>query len=163
MAGIAAVFWGGAGSSVPLPNLLAAVGTATCFALALVVAKGGPEMHLAAVNAVGMLVGAAILFVLSRIGGEALAIPVLPATWIALLHLAVPGSVGGFGLMLFLLNRLPASVVSYQAVLTPIVAIALSAWLLGERLSWGLAVGAALVIVGVYVGVLSVDRPRSPM
>jgi drug/metabolite transporter (DMT)-like permease len=48
-------------------------------------------------------------------------------------------------------------------VLTPIVAIALSAWLLGERLSWGLAVGAALVIVGVYVGVLSVDRPRSPM
>jgi drug/metabolite transporter (DMT)-like permease len=82
-------------------------------------------------------------------------IPRQPATWAAQLYLIVPGSVGLFGLLLYLLARWTASAVSYQAVLSPPVAVALSWWLLGEQPSSGLFLGGALVLIGVYFGVIA--------
>jgi drug/metabolite transporter (DMT)-like permease len=158
LGGIAAMFGERAGTEIPPAYLLAGVGTAACFSLAIVVVKMFPEVHLAAMNAVGMLVGALILLGLSFASGEAAVIPQDPITWVAYLYLVLPGSIGVFVLLLFVLKRWTASGVSYQTVLTPVVAVALSAWLLDEPLTGGLFLGGALVIVGVYIGALAQGR-----
>ena len=44
---------------------------------------------------------------------------------------------------------------AYQFVLFPFVALSMSAWLTGEKLSPVLLAGASLVLAGVLVGILS--------
>jgi drug/metabolite transporter (DMT)-like permease len=161
LAGIAVIFGERAGRDIPALHLLAAVAAAASFALAPVVVKSFPQVPLAAMNAVGMLTGTLILLGLSLAFGEGMFIPSQPTTWAALLYLVVPGSVGVFGLMLFLLQRWTATGVSFQAVLSPIVSIALSAWLLDEPVTSGLFVGGVLVIAGVYIGALAPSRRRA--
>lgn len=156
--GIAIMFGEPAGKDIPLAYLLAIVGTAACFALAPVVVKAFPPVHLATMNAVGMLTGALMLLGLSLASGEGAVIPKDPVTWAAHLYLVLPGSVGVFALLLFILRRWTASGVSYQTVLSPLVTIALSAWLLDEPLTGGLFLGGSLVIAGVYAGALAPDR-----
>ena len=156
--GLAIMFREPAGKDIPLAYLLATVGTAACFALAPVVVKAFPPVHLATMNAIGMLTGAVMLLGLSLAYGEGAVIPKDPVTWAAHLYLVLPGSVGVFALLLFVLKRWTASGVSYQTVLSPLVTIALSAWLLGEPLTGGLFLGGSLVIAGVYVGALAPDR-----
>jgi drug/metabolite transporter (DMT)-like permease len=155
IAGTAIIFGAGSAKDIPPIYLLAAFGTVICFSSALVVVKLFPQIHPAVMNTVGMFTGTLILLGLSLFYGESGLIPQKSATWIAQIYLIVPGSVGVFGLILFLLRRWTASGVSYQAVLTPIVTIGLSAWLLGEPLTRGLFLGCVFVIAGVYVGVLA--------
>ena len=158
--GIAAMFGERAGRDIPPGYLLAAVGTAAIFALAPVVVKAFPQVHLATTNAVGMITGALLLLTLAFVYKESMAVPGNLATWAAFLYLVLPGSVGVFGLLLFVLKRWTATAVSYQAVLSPLVAIALSAWLLGEPLTGGLFLGSLLVTAGVYIGAIAPDRRR---
>jgi drug/metabolite transporter (DMT)-like permease len=155
LGGIALLFDQPVGQAIPLAYLLAAVATAACFALVPVLVKRFPPVHLAAMNAVGMLTGTVVLLGLSLALGEAWLVPRLPATWLAQLHLVLPGSLGVFALLLFILQRWTATGLSYQSVLSPIVSIALAAWLLDEPLSRGLLAGGALVVVGVYFGALA--------
>jgi len=152
--GIATMFGERAGGDIPVPYLLAVVGTAACFALVPVVVKLFPEVHVATNNAIGMLTGTLLLLSLYFATGEDIVIPELPSTWIAQLYLVLAGSVGVFALLLFVVGRWTASAVSYQAVLSPVVSIALSAWLLDEPLTGGLLLGGALVLAGVFVGTL---------
>jgi drug/metabolite transporter (DMT)-like permease len=155
VAGIAVMFGERAGQEIPSLYLLAAVATAAVFAMAPVVVKSYPPVHLAITNGLGMLTGAVLLLALSFVYREEAAIPRQAATWAAYLYLVLPGSVGVFGLLLYVLKRWTATAVSYQAVLSPIVAIGLSAWLLGEPVTGGLFVGSVLVLAGVYIGALS--------
>ena len=157
VAGIALIFGEQAGGDIPFLYLLAGVGTAASFGLVPVVIKSFPDVPVAVNNAIGMLTGAVILLTLSRATGEPMVVPALPETWLAQLYLVIPGSVGVFALLLFVLKRWTATAVSYQPVLSPIVSIALAAWLLGEPVTQGLFLGGVLVLVGVYVGALSPD------
>jgi len=155
IAGTAIMFGTGTGKDVPPLYLLAAFGTVVCFALAPVVVKLYPQIHPAIMNTIGMFTGTLILLSLSLLYGEDTVIPKRLSTWVAQIYLILPGSVGVFGLILFLLRRWTASGVSYQTVLTPIVTISLSAWLLDEPLTSGLFLGCIFVIVGVYIGALA--------
>jgi len=76
-------------------------------------------------------------------------------TWAAFLYLVLPGSVFLFGLLLFVLKRWTASAVAYLSVLSPIVTILLSAWLLAEPVSERLFLGSALVLAGVSLSSLA--------
>jgi len=156
--GTAIIFGTGTGRAVPPAYLLAAFGAVVCFSLAPVVVKLNPQIHPAVMNTIGMFTGTLILLGLSLLYGENAVIPKNLATWIAQIYLITLGSVGVFGLILFLLKRWTASGVSYQTVLTPIVTIGLSAWLLGEPLTSSLFVGCISVTAGVYVGALASDR-----
>jgi drug/metabolite transporter (DMT)-like permease len=158
LGGIAAIFGERAGKDIPIPYLLSAVGAAITFALAPVIVKTFPRVHLAITNGLGMMTGALILLGLSFYKKETIILPGQPATWAAFLYLVLPGSVGAFALLLFVLKQWTATAVSYQAVLSPLVAITLSAWLLGEPLTGGLFLGSILVIAGVYIGVLAPVR-----
>jgi drug/metabolite transporter (DMT)-like permease len=159
--GMAFLFRDQAGDEIPAKFLLAALGAAASFAMGLVVVKGFPKVHPATMNGLGMLTGALILLGLSLLFGETWGVPRDPATWIAYLYLVLAGSVGVFALLLFILKRWTATGVSYQTVLSPIIAIVLSSWLLDETISGGLFLGASLVITGVYIGALMPSRRTS--
>ncbi len=151
--GMAIMYGERAGQNIPTAYLLATVATAVCFASVPVIVKSFPPVHPATTNALGMFIGALLLLSLSFAISETRVIPTGLATRIAYLYLVTLGSIGVFGLYLFILGRWTASGTSYQAVLTPPVTIALSAWLLGEPLTWGLIIGGVVVLVGVYFGI----------
>ncbi len=140
--------------SLPLASVLAAVGSALCFAEAAVLVRWFPPVHPVTMNAVGMTAGAVGLLVAAVIAGESLELPNRSATWSAVVYLVTFGSIGVFLLYLFVLGRWAASRAAYTFVLIPIVAVLLSAWLDDEPVGVGLLLGGALVLLGVYVGAL---------
>ncbi|MEO5704831.1 MAG: EamA family transporter [Candidatus Limnocylindrales bacterium] len=101
-----------------------------------------------------MLVAVPVFVALSIVAGEPVALPQLSQTWIALGYLIVFGSVLVFGLTMYTLRTLPASVVGYQTLLFPLVGVTVAAVLTGERFSGSFFVGGVVMLLGVYVGVL---------
>jgi drug/metabolite transporter (DMT)-like permease len=140
--------------SLPALSVLAALGSALCFAQSAVLLRRLPPVHPVTMNAVGMACGTVVLVIAAFAVGESFALPDGGETWAAVWYLVTFGSVGVFLLYLFVLRRWLASRAAYSFVLIPIVTIALSAWLDDEPVGWGLLVGGALVLAGVYVGAL---------
>ena len=153
--GIASIFSEWAGIQIQINYMLAGVGAVIVVSMAGVVFKLLPPVNPHAMNGVAMLTGALFLLSLSFATGEEAVLPVGFNTWIALLYLVLFGSVAVFALFLFVLSRWTASGVSYQAVLSPVVTILLSVWLLAEPISNRLILGSALVLAGIYLGSLS--------
>ena len=154
VAGMAVIFREGLGAGVPLGSLLALLGAAVCFAETGIVVKAFPRVHPVSMNAIGLSVGGLMLLVLAVVYGESLAVPDLAKTWVAQAYLVIFGSVLTFTLYVYVLRRWTASAVSYEGVLIPIVAILLASWLQDEEITWALAAGSVLVLIGVYVGAL---------
>ena len=144
--------------SLPVLSVLAALGSAACFAQAAVVVRMLPPVHPVSLNGVGMAAGALALFAAAVITGDSVALPDTGSTWSALAYLVTLGSMGVFLLYVFVLRRWAASRAAYSFVLIPIVTVALSAWLDDEPVGTELALGGVLVLGGVYVGAL---RPSS--
>ncbi len=144
---------------LPPASLVAALLGVVCFALATVVARRFRGIHPVTMNAVGMAGGAAVLIAGSALIGERWVLPQQAATWVALGYLVVFGSVLVFLLYVLVLRHWAASRGAYIFVLAPFVTVLLSAWLDDEPVGWGLLVGGALVLVGVYIGAL---RPADP-
>ena len=159
LAGMAVIFNEGLDAGVPLSSLVAFLVAAACFAETNIVVKAFPRVHPAAMNAIGLGIGGAILLLVSFAVGEAHAVPELARTWIAQIYLVVLGSVAVFTLYVFVIHRWTASAVSYEGVLIPLVAILLSVWLQDERITWAFAGGSVLVLLGVYFGVLRGEQP----
>lgn len=146
--------------SLPLLSVLAALGSALCFAEAAVLIRRLPPVHPVTMNAVGMTAGAAALLTASVVAGEAHALPDGAETWSAVAYLVTFGSMGVFLLYLFVLRRWAASRAAYSFVLIPVVAVVLSAWLDDEPIGWSLVLGGILVLGGVYVGALRAPAPE---
>jgi drug/metabolite transporter (DMT)-like permease len=161
VAGISVVFNSGLDAGVPLRSMVAILAGALCWAEAFIVVKAAPPLHVAVMNTIAMSAGAAILFVLTVVFGDTYSIPERASTWGALAYLVTAGSVGVFALYLVVLRRWTASQASYQLVLIPLVTIVVSAWLQDERVTWSFAAGSALVLVGVYFGVLRRPATRA--
>ena len=140
--------------SLPPLAILAALGSALCFAGAAVLVRRLPPVHPVSMNAIGMLAGAVALFAGSLLAGESRALPAHSDTWWAVAYLVTFGSMGVFLLYLFVLRRWVASRAAYSFVLIPIVTVVLSAWLDDEPIGIELVLGGALVLGGVYVGAL---------
>jgi len=139
--------------------VLAALGSALCFAESAVLVRVLPPVHPVAMNAVGMTAGAAALLAGGVVAGESFVLPEGSATWAASVYLVTLGSVGVFFLYLFVLGRWTASRAAYAFLLSPIASISLSAWLDDEPVGPGLVVGGLLVLAGVYVGALRAPAP----
>jgi len=154
LAGVALVARAPLGAGLPPLSLIAALGSVVCFAVAAVVVRRFRGVHPVTMNAVGMSSGAAVLIAASLLAGERQALPRLAATWLALGYLVVLGSVLVFLLYLRVVQQWSASRAAYIFVLAPFVTVLLSAWLDSEAVGWGLVLGGALVLLGVYVGAL---------
>jgi drug/metabolite transporter (DMT)-like permease len=153
--GIAVVFIEQLSGTVEAAALLACVAAAVCAAESTIMVKLFPRVDPAATNAIGILAGLVILAPLSVVAGEAWTIPQRTQTIVALGYLVTIGSVGMFGLFLYVLLRWTATATSYLLVLSPLVTVAVASLLAGERITPQFVLGAALVGAGVYVGALS--------
>jgi drug/metabolite transporter (DMT)-like permease len=134
---------------------------AACIAWAVgsLYAQSVPKrLPLATAAAVEMLAAAAVLLLGSQLLGEDLSLlaAASPRAWSGVVYLAVFGSLVGFTAFAYCLNELPASTVSTHAYVNPVVAVALGALVLGEKLTPGLLGGGVLILVAVVLTV----RPR---
>jgi drug/metabolite transporter (DMT)-like permease len=139
---------------LPARFLLAAFGSAFCLAQAAILVRRLPAVHPVTMNAVGMGVGAVLLVVLSFLVGESIELPRRSETWLAIGYLVVVGSGVVFVLYVLVLRFWSASRTAFGFVITPIVTVIVSAWLLDEPVGWELVAGGVLVIGGVYVGAI---------
>lgn len=163
LAGVSIVFADQLSADVQLLSLLAVLAGAICIAEAAVIVKLTPRSHPIVTNAIGMLVGAGLLGVLSVALGERWMAPVDGRTWAALVFLVLGGSVVVFWLYVFVIRRWTASAVSYTFLLLPLVTVVYGAIFAGEGISISFVVGGAVILVGVWVGALApVRAPKLP-
>ncbi|MBT8200706.1 MAG: DMT family transporter [Acidimicrobiia bacterium] len=77
--------------------------------------------------------------------------PVSPWGWFLLLYLTVPGSVMPFLLFYWVLQRTTTTMASLTAYVVPLIALLSGIVILDERLEFGIAIGGALIMVGVVL------------
>lgn len=102
-------------------------------------------------NAWGMGIGALILLVLIWLTGEPQVWPQGARYWMALVYLALIGSVAGFTTYLLLVARLGAARAGYATVIFPVVALLISTFFEGFEWSAGAFAGLALTLLGNIV------------
>jgi drug/metabolite transporter (DMT)-like permease len=164
VAGIAALFWPEVSGfdladDGALGLLLALAGT-LCFSLGNIASARAQMLGLPVIscNAWGMGYGALAMLALALAGGTPFTFdPALPYV-VALLYLALCGSVFAFGAYLTLLGRIGADRAAYATVLFPLVALAISTVV--ENYVWTPAalVGVALVLAGNLLVLLQPRR-----
>jgi drug/metabolite transporter (DMT)-like permease len=142
-------------SSVPLLPLLAIVMGVAIGSEGTVIYKSYPKSEPLAVNAIALTIGTAILILISLIFSESWGLPANQSTWFAYGYLVIGGSVIMFYLFLYVLQRWTASATSYILLLMPIATIILATWLLDEQVTYRFLIGAAVVLVGVWLGAIS--------
>ena len=163
LAGITVLSIRSLGGQMPGGYMLAALVGAFSAAESSVVVKSFPRAHPITTNAAGMTAGAAALFVASLVLGEQWVMPKSGQTWVVLSWLVVAGSVGLFGLFVFVVKRWTASAAAYALTLMPVVAVATGSLIADEPVTPELVAGGTLVILGVYVGALAYRRaPSTP-
>lgn len=137
---------------VPLASMAALFASAVCIAAGGIVVKKFPVGNPISANALGMLIGAVILGVISVVAAESWRLPAETRTWASLAYLVVVGSVGLFMLFLYVIERWSATAASYPLLLMPLVTVLVAAVLLDEPIRPLFLAGAALVLLGVYLG-----------
>jgi drug/metabolite transporter (DMT)-like permease len=100
-------------------------------------------------SAMEMLAGGAVLVGLALAAGQAWSGHASGESLLALAYLVGPGSLLALTCYVIALRRLPTSVVSTYAYVNPVVAVALGALLLGERLTVTALIGGAIVVTSV--------------
>jgi drug/metabolite transporter (DMT)-like permease len=143
---------------VPIGGIALGVGAAILLAEAGIVVKLTPRANPIATNAVGMLVGAALLLPISWLVGERWSLPTQQDTWAAMIYLVVAGSVIVFWLFVFVLGRWSASAASFEFLLIPLATIPFSALLTHEVVTPIMLLGGALILAGVYFGAVARHR-----
>lgn len=158
-AGIAIVAADQLSLNVPMLAIALLLLAAACQAESVVIVKRLPPGDPVAANALGMLIGGALLVAVSLVAREPLTLPTQADTLVAMAYLIGPGSIGVFMLALYVLARWTASATSYAFLLFPLVAIVLGAVLFAEPIQPSFLLGGAVVLVGVYVG--AIYRPKA--
>ncbi|HZL86604.1 MAG TPA: EamA family transporter [Candidatus Krumholzibacteria bacterium] len=114
----------------------------------------------------------ALLFVSFLVGGTlalAVAAPIERSnpfrydalTWVSILYLSAFGSVAAFSLFLWVLRRVEVTLVSYQTLVIPILAVLLGWLFLDETISRRTGLGAALILGGIVVATYHASRSTS--
>ena len=158
--GVAVIFAGELGVSVPFTGLLTVFCAASAAALANVLLKREPKQQVIPLNAVGTAVGAVVCLVASVALGEPHAIPTTTAAWLPILYLTVAGSLGAFVLFSWLVTHWSVSNASLLGVTVPIIAVVLGGLVKGEQLAPLTYLGAAIVISAILIALRV--RPPQP-
>jgi drug/metabolite transporter (DMT)-like permease len=149
------VLRGGAEQGVSVPELLIVVGASFSWALGSWVSGQLPmPSDAASGTALEMLIGGAVLMALGPVLGEhwsAVALHASADSLLAVVYLALIGSVLAFTAYVWLLQNAPISQVSTYAYVNPIVAVVLGALLLGERVTATTVIGGATIVLAVVL------------
>ena len=160
--GVGFVFSDQLRADVPVTGLLSILAAGVSIAATTVILKWFPASSPWSASSVALPIGAGMFLAASIAFGEARPLPSSTTVWLAMGWLTVVGTVGMMSLFLFVISRVSASVSSYQFLLMPLVTVAASAVLTGEQISVAFVVGAAVVLLGVYVGIIRGSRPPEP-
>jgi drug/metabolite transporter (DMT)-like permease len=154
VAGVVLGVAGGFRGAVHVPSVLAFVAGVACMSEASVVFKLFPQSDPIVTNALALTTGVPLLAGLSLLAGEAWRLPATGDSWAAFAYLSLVGSVGVFYLYLQVLSRWTASATSYAFLLMPVSTVVIAALVAGEVVTLSFVMGAALVLVGVWVGAI---------
>ena len=155
LAGISIAIRAQLGVDIPIVSVLALITGAAFSAEGNVILKIYlPKSNPMATNAITLSAGTAFLLLVSLLVGETHNMPVLPATWMAIAYLVIPGSVIMFYLFVWILSRWSASATSYVIMMFPIVATTAGTLLAGEKITLTFILGGTLVLIGVWIGAL---------
>lgn len=159
--GVAILLFRGRGQDLAALPCIVILVAGVAWSFGAVLTRSLPRPRSAALVAgAQMLLGGAVLLVLSAATGELHSWPVLSLrAGVALLYLIVAGSLIGFTAYLWLLTQMPATRVASHAYVNPLVAVALGYFVAGEALTPRMLLAAALVVLGVF---LLLTAPRAP-
>jgi drug/metabolite transporter (DMT)-like permease len=166
LAGVTLIFWpefGKAGMrDTTLLGALFTVGSVLLSTVgSLVASRNGPRgLPMWMSLGYGMVYGSLSVMVIMALGGQALHWPQAMSWWVALLYLALAGSVLSFACYLTLLERIGAGPSGTIGVMTPILALVVSALFENYRPDALAAVGVLLAIAG---NVLILGRSTEPL
>lgn len=147
-----------------LGGSLALVGSSICVAYANVLVKARAKHFDPTMLAGGQMIFGLVPLVLIGISveGNPFSFRWTPMAIFALLYLAIVGSVIAFVLYYWLVRRMDVTKTMLIALVTPVVAVVLGMVVLNEEVSWRLAAGGGLIILGIGLIVLrrrSKSRP----
>lgn len=159
LAGVTLIFWmqvRRAGWS-EMPAAAAIVAGAFFVAWAYVLVRGrGKAIDAPTLLAGQMISGLVPLAILSAsLEGNPFSFVWTPKALFALMYLALAGSVVAFWLNYWLLRRMGATDVLLMAVVEPMIAVALGAVVLGERITVLTVVGSVCILTAVALGLRS--------
>lgn len=162
--GVAWMMLRGGQQTPALPCLVILAG-GVAWSLGAVLTRSMPAPRsLALAAGAQMMLGGAVLLVLSLASGELHTLPhITLSLGLAFAYLVVAGSLLGFTAYLWLLTRMSATRVASHAYVNPLVALALGYFVAGEPLTPQVLVASALVIASVFLILTragSRDRPR---
>jgi drug/metabolite transporter (DMT)-like permease len=114
-----------------------------------------------------MATGGTMLFLLAGVTGEfhhlpAAGVAFSPRVVLSMAYLIVAASILAFTAYVWLLEHEPVGRVASYAYVNPVVALALGAWLAGERLTLPQIFGCVLVLAGVFA-TLTGKRQAAPV
>jgi drug/metabolite transporter (DMT)-like permease len=153
------VLRGGQQQGVSVPHMLIVIAAALSWAIGSWLAARLPLPEDVAVGtALEMLIGGVVLVVLAPATGErwgAFAGRASMDSLLALLYLALVGSILAFTAYAWLLQHAPISQISTYAYVNPAVAVVLAALILGEGITSLTLLGGAIIIVAVALVIRS--------
>ena len=110
----------------------------------------------------GTLVFAALyMWALALVTDGGVIVPVLAPTIVSVVWLGVLGSFVAYLLYFFLIEHLGATMASMVTYMFPVIGVGIGVLLLGERMDPRLAVGTALVLLGIIIVTLRYDASVS--
>ncbi len=107
------------------------------------------DFHPFALTVVQMGAGSAVLLLAAAVDGHARSGPLTPRALVSLGFLVVFGSLVAFGAYFFLLRHWTATRVATSTYVNPLVAVVLGSIVLHEVVTWKVALGAIVVLIGV--------------
>ena len=149
------------GLEIPFDAVVATLVAALTIGESIILSKRISANHPVMNNAVGMVVGAPPLLLLSLAAGEVWTVPSQQDTVIAVAYLVTIGSVGLFVLTLLVIRLWTATATAYMFVLFPVGAMLLDAWLLDAPITFRGATGALVVMASVWFGAVAPSAARS--
>ena len=159
MAGTAVLFWPGEGvSRAELAGTAVALFSVVCAAVNLVMVKRhGRNTDIYMMNAFGMAIGAVLLLTLSALVESHAAVAWSRDNALAVVYLALAGSVTTFLSYYYLVKVMEATKLSLITLIFPIVAVALGRVFLHESLPASAWSGTAAVFLGVAIAIVPVS------
>ncbi len=158
------VLRGGTGEHVSAAHALVVVAAALSWATgSLLSSRLRMPADLAAGTAIQMVIGGLVLAAVGPLAGERWGTALSHASGDSLLavaYLALFGSILAFTAYVWLLQNAPISQISTYAYVNPVVAVALSALILGEAVTGLMVLGGAVIVVAVAVVIRSESRAR---
>ncbi len=151
-----------AGTSSIWPAIAIVLSAVAAAATSVVMRRWGRDLHPLSLNATAMLLGGAILAMVSLVLGESPGLPATQRAWLSLLYLVAFGSILSFILYWNLLRQWPAHRAGLIPLATPVVAVLTGFFLNDEVLTVYQWLGSAIVVLGVAVSLLPTTT-RAPI